>query len=151
MIETTCIICNICNTIIITTAIICVTRMILSWIDKCHQKKIIFDERERKYNWEEKIFNRNEEVRKRNEAIEDKERATREEKDKERAIREEKDKEEKNKDAMQAKIDSLEAEIASLKERKAIASILISKLGEVSKDDFKKEKERISGLLDEIQ
>ena len=141
----------ICATIVLTVLIICITLAVLSKIDKCHKAKLILDERERKYNWEEKIFNRNEEVRKRNEAIEDKERATREEKDKERAIREEKDKEEKNKDAMQAKIDSLEAEIASLKERKAIASILISKLGEVSKDDFKKEKERISGLLDEIE
>lgn len=131
----------ICATIVLTVLIICITLAVLSKIDKCHKEKLILDERERKYNWEEKIFTRNEETRKRKEGIEDKE----------IAIREEKDKEEKNKDAMQAKIDSLEAEIASLKERKAIASILISKLGEVSKDDFKKEKERISGLLDEIQ
>lgn len=131
----------ICATIVLTVLIICITLAVLSKIDKCHKAKLILDERERKYNWEEKIFTRNEETRKRKEAIEDKEIAK----------RERKEEEEKNKDAMQAKIENLEAEIASLKERKAIASILISKLGEVSKDDFKKEKERISGLLDEIQ
>ena len=131
----------ICTAVVLTVLIICITLAVLSKIDKCHKAKLILDERERKYNWEEKIFNRNEETRKRKEAIEDKEIAK----------RERKEEEEKNKDAMQAKIENLEAEIASLKERKAIASILISKLGEVSKDDFKKEKERISGLLDEIQ
>ncbi len=119
----------ICTSIVAVTVIIYVFKYCMCRTAKAIEKEILFDERNRKDKWEKEILNRNETTRKEKET-----------KEEENTI--------KN---LKSENEELRKEIEMLKQDKSLEYILISKLGDISKEKIKEEKQRIISILEEIR
>ena len=124
----------ICCAAAVITFIISIARWIQRVQIKNIEKSIIFDERDRKDRWEEKLLERNEKIK---------------------SLKEENDNSLKNRDEtikkQAEKIDSLNKKIEALQNNIAIEYLLMNKLGNTTKEELDKEKERIKEHLNTIE
>jgi chromosome segregation ATPase len=113
----------ICCAAAVITFIISIARWIQRVQIKNIEKSIIFDERDRKDRWEEKLLERNEKIN---------------------SLKEENN-------SLKKEIDSLKKKIEALQNKTAIEYLLMNKLGDTTKEELDKEKERIQEHLNTIE
>lgn len=113
----------ICCAAAVITFIISIARWIQRVQIKNIEKEIIFDERNRKDRWEEKLLERNEKIN---------------------SLKEEND-------SLKKEIDSLKKKIEALQNKTAIEYLLMNKFGDTTKEELDKEKERIQEHLNTIE